>query len=175
MIDRLRRDHARLAGIAAAPLVVLLVSRVLGGAAGPSAARAAARPAPDTPEPALATPAATPEQIAAARFAAEALGRPLGAFPFLEQQRPAAEPVIAVPAPLDASGPAAPPLLVSAIMVTGSGEAVAIINGRMVRAGDALDSEWSVDTIDGSKRLVLVRHREGKQIELSIQEHRPKE
>lgn len=149
------RRHAPL-GAGAAPLLAVLLARVMAPALGPSSSFADETDAEGAPlielEP---LPA---KSLAAAAFAREALAAPSGVSPFergpsTDRAAPTTAAVEAEPAA--PSDDPAPPLSVSAVLADSrTGAAIAVINGKVRRVGDELAPGWSVETIDAATGVV---------------------
>lgn len=159
-MNRAARERVLLAGAFAAPLALALALRALGSGPGPATAFAD-EDLFDMPEPApLATVRTfTPEERAAAAFAASKRAEPVGEAPLVY---PKAAPVEATSAAAAAVDPA-PAISVNSIMA-GRGGAMATVNGKLRRVGDEVAPGWKIAAIDAGAGTVTVRHADGREI-----------
>jgi len=151
----------------AAPLLTLAAVRVLDpfGAPAPAGAGVIENPEPDA-EPVRRTPKPTEREREAARRILLMADEPTAPTPFyyppgsLREDAPDT-----VEAPVTASP--APSFLVSAIL-SGAGAPIAVINGKALRVGQAIENGWSLAEVHEAERAVVIAHEDGRTLRISI-------
>lgn len=138
---------------AAAPLLAIAGSWLIGPNAQPSSA-AAASAATLTTSPA--TPRPSGDQLEAAAYAADLSSQPLTGCPFEVATAGHARP--ALPQPPTKPTVTAGELKLTAI-VSGR-EVLAVLNGKLHRVGDQVGTGWTIDSIDPNAGTVTLRHAE---------------
>lgn len=154
----------------ALPLGTVVAVRTLAAGAGPARASAAA-PAQPVGKPADATPPAVhepnepPELLAAVRtLLAAPAGPTVVAAPLNRVETKA------VPAPRPAARPA-PSFTLSSIS-RGAKQNIAVVDGKLRRAGDDLGEGWSIAGIDPTAGEVRLAGPDGETMTLSIRKER---
>ena len=160
------RRFASLASFVA-PVVVLALAKLAG--LGPIASRATpidsadegpANPSTDqvpvaAPEPPLHVAPDSGASLARSRDLCRRAAESL-ASPFYQNTVSAPEPAVAsTPA-----GPAPPIFVLSGVML--GRPPIAVIDGEIHRPGDDLGDGWSIESIDGRKLIVMLRHVDGR-------------
>lgn len=161
-MNRAARERLLLVAAFAAPLALALALRALGSGVRPGPAMAFAdEDMYDMPEPApVATVRTfTPEELAAAAFAASKRTEPVGEAPLVYPKAAPVEAASAAAAPVD-PGPA---ISVNSIMA-GRGGAMATVNGKLRRVGDEVAPGWKITAIDAGAGTVTVLHADGREI-----------
>ena len=165
------RDRLVLAAVMVGPMVGVLGFRA-GAGVQPRTSQAAAMPAPEA---ATATPAAatlTPAQRAAAAYL-EARPVPLAnRSPMHSTPLPGGSAAAAVESdagrhseadevPMDA------PSLTLSTIYSSAASVAAIVNGRVYRAGDRVNKDWTIREIDARAMTVLVEGPRGRTLRLT--------
>lgn len=178
MLNSINPSHVKLASVTAfaAPLGVLLLSRVL--AIAPPALRAQTPEAatPPVAQPAL-KPGLTAAQTAARARSAEIASALMDTSPlyYAPDEAPVVEapretgPTPVAPAPKSA---APPEVTLSSIVRSADGQAIAFVNGRMTRIGDALADGWRVSGIDPKARSITIDHEQSEPVVITLVEKR---
>lgn len=165
--------HLPLAGFVVVPaLAVLLVRTALPGH-GPAAANAAPPRENDAtlilPEQAQPTAAQIELRAIMDREAQAAFGP----SPVVMRRREAVEGTIDAATSIAESGGIVPPgVVLSAVMAAGE-QAIAVIDGRIRRAGDSIAPGWTVAAIDRSAGTVTIRHASGAETILALRSRQP--
>jgi len=157
-------------GATAAPVLVVALLVLMSGVSDPQ--RSVAEPGlfeETALDSAIPRPTLTPAQQAAIEYAASLPELDADASPFPEGQ-----PEPQTPAPTNRSAPDQPeeqPMFTVTALVASDRGAVALINGKPHRQGDALPGGWSIQRIDAQKKIVVIEHGAGDTVRLQL--HRP--
>ncbi len=143
------------------PIVALYVLKIT-AAPTPIFAGQQVEEIPETPAVRLVQP--TPESRRCAEWAKESQGTTVGASPFFY---PESEEVVADPGSRTfEEAPARQPVArLEGVMGSGT-RIMALINGKLLSVGDAVDGGWRIDSIDVESRTVELVHADGRTFRL---------
>lgn len=158
-LEPLLRKHAPLAA-GLAPIASVALAMFIGPALGPATTLAndAEEDAPTAP----ALEPLAPKVIAARDAAQRALAEPMGTSPFARAAALPSNDRDNAPAPA-ATTAETPAFAVSAILADRKGgPAIAVVNGKVRRVGDAVAPGWTVASIDAAAGEVALTGPEGR-------------